>query len=65
MLKKIFYIIALVLIVIWAVGFFVYALGALVHLLLIIAILIIAFRISRSSQKNKHRKQEFKPRDFR
>ncbi len=51
MIKKIFYIAAAVLIVIWAVGFFVYALGALVHLLLILAILLIAFRVARGSKK--------------
>lgn len=64
MLKNIFYIAALVLIVIWAVGFFVYALGALVHLLLIIAILIIAFRVSRSSRRKNRDKPEFKPRNY-
>lgn len=64
MLKKIFYILALVLIVIWAVGFFVYALGALVHLLLIVAILIIAYRVSRSSRRKNRDKQEIKPRHY-
>ncbi|HEX3006935.1 MAG TPA: lmo0937 family membrane protein [Bacteroidales bacterium] len=53
MLKRAFYILAAILIVIWAVGFFIYALGALMHLLLIVAILLIAFRISRGSGRRK------------
>jgi hypothetical protein len=53
MLKRAFYVLAAILIVIWAVGFFVYALGALMHLLLIVAILLIAFRISRGSGRRK------------
>lgn len=63
MFKKLFYILALVLIVIWAVGFFMYALGALVHLLLILAILIIAIRISRSSRKET-RNRDIKPQKY-
>ena len=55
MFKRIFYIVAVVLIIIWAVGFFVYALGALVHLLLILAILLIAFRVARGSRKKTPR----------
>jgi hypothetical protein len=64
MLKKVFYVIAAVLIVIWAVGFFVYALGALVHLVLIAAILLLAFRISRSSKKVPKERYERTPRKF-
>lgn len=54
MLKRVFYIVAVILIIIWAVGFFVYALGALVHLLLIMAILLIAFKVSRGSREKTH-----------
>lgn len=53
MLKRLFYVIATILIIIWAVGFFVYAVGALIHLLLILAVLLIAFKISRGSDKTK------------
>jgi len=48
MFRKIFYVVAAILIVIWAVGFFIYALGAVIHLLLIVAILLFAFKISRN-----------------
>lgn len=51
MLKRIFYIVAAILIVIWAIGFFVYALGAVIHLLLIVAIILIAIRVSRTGKK--------------
>jgi hypothetical protein len=39
------YIIAIILIIIWAIGFFVYAVGAAIHILLVIAIITIALRI--------------------
>jgi hypothetical protein len=41
------YIIAILLIVIWAIGFFVLSLGAAIHLLLIIAGVTILFRVIR------------------
>lgn len=53
MLKRIFYIVAAILIVIWAIGFFVYALGAVIHLLLIVAIVLIAIRVSRTGMKTR------------
>lgn len=41
------YIIALILIIGWAIGFFAFNLGAFIHILLIIAIISILFRIIR------------------
>lgn len=41
------YLIAIVLIILWALGFFVYSAGALIHLLLVIAIIAILLRIIR------------------
>lgn len=64
MLRKLFYVIAAVLIVIWAVGFFVYALGALVHLVLIAAILLIAFKVSRTSRRVPKDRYDKTPRKF-
>lgn len=58
MLKRVFYIAAAILIVIWAVGFFVYALGAVIHLLLILAVILIAFRIARGTKSKKNQKSE-------
>ncbi|MEL1241662.1 lmo0937 family membrane protein [Flavobacterium flavipallidum] len=39
------YLIAILLVVCWALGFFVYSLGSLIHLLLIIAIIAVLMRI--------------------
>ncbi|MEA4839747.1 MAG: lmo0937 family membrane protein [Bacteroidales bacterium] len=39
------YIIAVVLIIAWAVGFFAYSAGGIIHILLIIAIIAVLFRI--------------------
>jgi len=39
------YIIAVVLIIAWAVGFFAYSVGGIIHILLVIAIIAVLFRI--------------------
>ncbi|MEO8760111.1 MAG: lmo0937 family membrane protein [Bacteroidia bacterium] len=39
------YVIAVVLIIIWAVGFFAYSAGGIIHILLVIAIIAILLRI--------------------
>jgi Family of unknown function (DUF5670) len=39
------YIIAVILIVAWAVGFFAYSAGGIIHILLVIAIIAVLFRI--------------------
>jgi len=44
-MKNLFYAFALILIIIWAIGFFAYSAGAFIHILLIIAIVAIIFRI--------------------
>jgi hypothetical protein len=41
------YIIALILIVGWAIGFFAYSLGGIIHILLVIAIIAVILRIIR------------------
>lgn len=50
---NILYVAAVVLIIVWAIGFFVYALSAIIHLLLflaVIAILVRAFSGNKSPQ---------------
>lgn len=64
MLKKFFYILAAVLIIIWAVGFFVYAVGAIVHLLLIAALLLVVFRVARGSRRNVRHHTDKYPRKY-
>jgi hypothetical protein len=41
------YIIAVILIIAWAIGFFAYSAGSLIHLLLVIAIVAILLRVIR------------------
>jgi hypothetical protein len=42
---NILYIIAVILIIGWAIGFFGYAVGGLIHLLLVIAVVVIVIRL--------------------
>lgn len=44
-MKNILYIIAVILIIGWAIGFFAYSAGGLIHILLVIAIIVILLRI--------------------
>jgi hypothetical protein len=43
------YVIAVILIIIWAVGFFGYQAGGIIHILLVIAIIAILLRVIRSA----------------
>jgi hypothetical protein len=42
---NLFYIIAVILVVAWAIGFFAYSFGGLIHILLVIALIAIIFRV--------------------
>jgi len=42
---NILYIVAVVLIIFWAIGFFAYSAGAIIHILLVIALISFLFRI--------------------
>jgi hypothetical protein len=43
------YTIAVILIIIWAIGFFGYHAGGIIHVLLVIAVIAILFRVIRSA----------------
>jgi len=43
------YLIAVILIIIWAVGFFAYSAGGIIHVLLVIALIAIILRVIRSA----------------
>jgi len=43
------YIIAVILVIFWAVGFFAYSAGSLIHILLVIAVIAILLRLIRGS----------------
>jgi len=44
------YIIAIILVIAWAVGFFAYSVGGVIHILLIIAVIAVIFRIIRGNR---------------
>ncbi len=44
------YLIALILIIAWAVGFFAYSVGGIIHVLLVIAVIAIILRIIRGEK---------------
>jgi hypothetical protein len=44
------YIVAVILVIAWALGFFVYSAGSLIHILLVIAIIAIIFRVIRGER---------------
>lgn len=49
-MRDILYIIAVILIIGWALGFFYYSVGGLIHILLVIAIIAILFRLIRGDR---------------
>jgi hypothetical protein len=49
-MSNLLYIIAIVLVFLWILGFFVYGSGALIHILLVIAIIAVLFRIIKGKE---------------
>jgi hypothetical protein len=43
------YIIAVILLIAWAIGFFAYSVGGIIHILLVIAVIAIIFRLIRGN----------------
>lgn len=44
-MSNLLYLVAVILIIGWALGFFVYSAGSLIHILLVVAVIAILFRI--------------------
>jgi len=44
-MSNLLYIFAVILIILWAIGYFAYSLGAIIHILLVIAIIAILLRL--------------------
>lgn len=44
-MQNLLYSIAVVMVIFWALGFFVYSAGALIHVLLVIAVIAVIFRL--------------------
>jgi hypothetical protein len=49
--KYIFYIVAVVMIIVWAIGFFIYSIGAIIHLLLVLALIFFLVKIFSRNKK--------------
>jgi len=49
-MSNLLYLIAVILIIFWAIGFFAYSAGSIIHVLLVIAIIAILFRIIRGGR---------------
>ncbi len=47
---NILYVVAVVLIIIWAIGFFAYSVGSLIHILLVVALISIILRVVRGNK---------------
>jgi hypothetical protein len=47
-MQKFLYILALIFVIGWALGFFVFAVGAIIHILLVLAVIAILLRVFRN-----------------
>jgi hypothetical protein len=55
---KFTYIIAIFFIVLWVIGFFIYSIGAIIHLFLLLALITILFRIIQTRNFDKNSKRD-------
>lgn len=51
-MNNLLYIIAVLLIIFWLLGFYVYSVGAIIHILLVIAIIAVLFRVIRGGRSS-------------
>ena len=49
-MSNLLYAIAVILLIAWALGFFVYSVGSMIHILLVIALIAIVFRLIRGER---------------
>lgn len=49
-MTNLLYLIAVVLVILWALGFFVYSAGSIIHILLVIAVISILLRVIRGDK---------------
>ncbi|MES2689841.1 MAG: lmo0937 family membrane protein [Bacteroidota bacterium] len=52
-MSNLLYLIAVILVIAWAIGFFAYSVGSIIHLLLVIAIIAILLRVIRGGNPVK------------
>jgi hypothetical protein len=48
-MDNLLYILAVILVIAWAIGFFAYSVGAVIHILLVLAVIAIILRVIRGS----------------
>lgn len=48
-MKNLLYLVAVILVIGWALGFFVYSAGSIIHILLVIAVIAVLFKIIKGS----------------
>ncbi|HLP06456.1 MAG TPA: lmo0937 family membrane protein [Paludibacter sp.] len=49
-MSNLFYLIAIILVIFWAIGVFAYSAGGLIHILLVIAVIVVILRIIRGGK---------------
>lgn len=49
-MQSLLYMVAIILVILWALGFFVYSAGNLIHILLVIAVIAILLRIIKGKE---------------
>ncbi|MEO7977723.1 lmo0937 family membrane protein [Flavobacterium sp.] len=49
-MSNLLYTIAVILVILWALGFFVYSAGSIIHILLVIAVIAIIFRLIKGRE---------------
>ncbi|TDW52522.1 hypothetical protein EV144_1011212 [Flavobacterium sp. 270] len=49
-MSNLLYTIAVILVILWALGFFVYSFGSIIHILLVIAIIAVLFRLIKGRE---------------
>lgn len=51
--RNLLYVIAIIIVTFWAIGFFIYSIGAIIHTLLIIAIIAIILNVRKRNNPDK------------
>lgn len=49
-MSNLLYTVAVILVILWALGFFVYSLGSIIHILLVIALIAVIFRLIKGRE---------------
>lgn len=52
-MTNLLYVLAVILILFWAIGFFVYSLGAIIHIMLVLAVVSVLLRITSGKKTTK------------